>query len=198
MTLRRIHRITAGVLGLFILVHLSNHLALLVSPTAHLQVMEALRPFYRPLFIEIPLLAAFLFQIALGVRLALRRPWPRRNWPLAQRISGLILALFLLQHIIAAIATRVVYDSIDTNVYWAAAVVSAAPHIWYFVPYYFLGCLSLFVHLASHLHKRRPALALTTLGVGSVFSAFIVVSLIGPHDLPAPYIAYLENYWQLP
>ena len=197
MTLRRLHRLTAIVLAVFIALHLGNHLAITLSPAAHLRVMEALRPLYRPLFVEIPLLLAFALQIGLGVRLALRRPWPRRARSIIQRVSGLILAVFLIQHTIAAIATRLTYDSIDTNIYWAASVVSAPPHVWYFAPYYFLGVFSLFVHLATHLHRSAPRVAMVIAAIGGLLAVAIVVNLMGPHELPAPYIAYRDGYWGL-
>ena len=47
MTARRLHRITAYPVAVFIALHLANHIALFWGPEAHLAVQSLLRPIYR-------------------------------------------------------------------------------------------------------------------------------------------------------
>jgi succinate dehydrogenase/fumarate reductase cytochrome b subunit len=47
MTARRLHRITAYPVAVFIALHLANHITLFWGPEAHLAVQSLLRPIYR-------------------------------------------------------------------------------------------------------------------------------------------------------
>ncbi len=194
--LRSLHRVTAMLLAAFIAAHLGNHLLIFAGAEWHIWGMEALRGIYRNPIIEPLLLAAFVSQIAFGLRLLWQRGWPRRFWPRLQIVSGGFLAFFLVQHIGATLLTRMVFDTIDTNTYWAAAVVSRAPFQWYFAPYYILGVAALFAHMAVVLH-RRPAqrmIAWVVLLAGPVAGLAIVKGLMAV-ELPAAYHAYLDDYW---
>lgn len=194
--LRALHRIIAMVLTAFIVAHLGNHLLLFAGADWHIWAMEGLRVVYRNPIVEPILLAAVALQVVIGVRLLWARGWPRRFWPRLQVISGIILALFLLQHVGATLATRVIYDTIETNVYWAAAVVSRPPFLWYFAPYYTLGVAALFAHFAVVLHRNpaRRALAGPVLGLGVIVGASIVTALMAL-DIPPAYEAYISDYW---
>ena len=197
MTARRAHRLIAFTLGTFIAIHLANHVALIISPEAHHWVMTKLRLIYRPIIVETILIALFALQIGIGIAMIKRRPWPRTRWGRAQAVSGIILALFLIQHVVAAIATRVFQTYIDTDVYWAASVVSMSPVSWYFIPYYLLGCISLFVHIAAALRHKRRQFAPWIIGAGVVFSVTIVAFLVLTVTLPPPYNQYLNVMYGL-
>ncbi|MEY1557722.1 hypothetical protein AB3Y40_18985 [Yoonia sp. R2331] len=194
--LRKLHRTTAMILATYIAAHLGNHLLIFLGTDWHLWAMEGLRVIYRNPVVEPLLLAAFAIQIALGLRLLWQRGWPKRFWPRLQIASGAVLALFLMQHIGATLATRMSYAEIDTNVFWAAAVVDRAPFVWYFAPYYTLGVAALFAHLAVVLH-RYPAQrkwAVPVLVLGFATGAAIVAALMSV-TLPPAYDAYLTDFW---
>ena len=70
---RKLHRITGGVIALFLFTHLAVHLFALAGPEAHNAALKSVQWIYRNPVIEPLLIAALLFQIGLGIRLALRR-----------------------------------------------------------------------------------------------------------------------------
>ncbi len=147
------------------------------------------------------MIAAFALQIWLGLRLILRRGWPRLFWSRVQVLSGAALAFFLVQHIPAALYTRWAKPDIDTTIYWAAAVVSRWEFGLYFAPYYFVGMSALFWHAAA-IAARKPAQKTHAIYVGllgSIFAFAFVIALAGgifPLSLPDPYKIYLDTFWQ--
>ena len=191
VNLRKLHRVTAAMLAAFILLHLANHLAILIGPGAHLSMMEAIRPLYRNPVVEPLLFAAFAVQLALGLRLMWRRGWPRALWPRIQVTSGGLFALFLIQHLGAVLYMRTAEPDLDTNIYWAAAVVSRAPFSLYFIPYYIIGLAALGIHIAAM--RRSVKLA----SISAILACVIVAGFAGAfHDiqLPPAYEAYLDRY----
>lgn len=201
MTLRKLHRANALVLGIFIFAHLINHLTIIGGAETHLAVMDFLRFFYRPLLIEVIIYGLFASQIALGVAMMVRRGWPRDRWTRIQFVSGFVVALFLLQHMTAAVMTRMMQPDVDTNIYWAASVVSREPFVWYFAPYYAVGVFCLFLHIASMLGKRPgySRFCFPIIGVGLVVTGVIISGLMGwpggTIELPPAHEQYIENYW---
>lgn len=198
---RKLHRTNAILLGVFISAHLINHLAIIGGVEAHLATMKAMRAFYRPVYVEAVLYALFGAQILLGFTLMCKQGRPRNRWGWAQYISGGTLTVFLLQHMGAALLTRMVNPEVDTNVYWAASVVSREPFVWYFAPYYALGILSIFVHVAAALKKRARLKAYSNwvVGTGVLVSIIVVPSLMGwytgPINLPPEHNEYIENFF---
>lgn len=197
-----LHRLNARILGLFLVAHLFNHATIVFGFGAHLAVMDVLAAIYRLRLIEVPLLFLFAVQILLGLRLVWARGWPDNSWGRAQVVSGLYLAFFLVQHMVAVVMTPLSYDGMDTNVYWAASVVSRPPFVWYFAPYYVLAVMALFTHIAAAMRFARwpdpasgmqRALPLVGLGFGIVIVAGLMVHAQG--GLPAPYVAYLDSMW---
>jgi len=181
MTLRRLHRLNAVALGLFLALHLTNHAALLAGQAAHAGVMAALRPLYRNPLVEPLLIALFAAQIVLGLTLAWRRGRPLNRWALAQLASGLYLAVFLLQHIPAVLLAR---PATDTDIAFAAATVESLPKALYFAPYYLLAVTALATHLAAALRFARwpapPGVWARTLpGIGAAFGLVILAGLWG-------------------
>jgi len=181
MTLTTLHRLLGLVLIAFIAAHLGNHIALFWGVEQHLAIQESLRKSYRHPALETILLAGFASQLFLGLRLLMKRGWPRRFWPRLQLLSGVSLTLFLVQHIGAALYTRAFRPGIDTNIYWAASVVSQTPLALYFAPYYALGVSAVFVHIAAFvaLKNRRLRLAWAICILGALFSIVLVMALSG-------------------
>lgn len=202
MTLRRIHRLNALALGVFITAHLINHALALAGPAGHIAVMETLRAVYRIVPVEALIVGLFGTQIAIGVVLLLRGGRPDGQWAWAQVMSGAILAFFLLQHLGAVLLMRLT-SNLDTNFYWAASVVSADPVRWYFIPYYWLGLTAIFVHIAAALHFRRIGSPGIRIGIGvfgAVFAGLVVTALSGgiyDFALPGEYQGYLEDMYGL-
>jgi hypothetical protein len=194
----KIHRILGICLGAFILMHLVNHLALFWGVEHHIAIQQNLRKVYRFPLIEPFLICGFAVQLFIGIRLLMKRGWPRRFWQKAQIVSGLLFAFFLCQHIGAALYTRWFWPTIDTNVYWAASVVSRAPFSLYFVPYYIAGLAAIFVHFSAFIaiKHRATSMAWAIATVGVALSIAIVMALSGtfyPINLPPPYEAYLTG-----
>lgn len=152
MTLRRLHRLNAALLGVFLALHLGNHLALIGGHATHTAVMEALRLLYRNTMIEPVLIALFAAQIVLGLILIRRRGWPANRWAKAQVASGGVLAAFLVAHVSTVLATRM---TTDTGTGFAATVVSGSPQMWFFIPYYIAAVTALATHLAAALRFAR-------------------------------------------
>ena len=200
MNWQRIHRATGGFILLFVIAHFVNHGFLLIGPEAHRKAQDVLRLVYRHPIIEPVLIASICLQVFSGLRMFWRKGWPKRTAKRLQVMSGILLALFLVQHIGAALATRVLKPEIDTNIYWAASVVSRAPFSLYFIPYYAIGLMGIVVHLAVFifLYRRNVQLAWGIGAVGIALSLAFVALLSGAFfeiELPPAYEAYLNNYW---
>ena len=193
MTARGLHRALAVGLGLFLALHLGNHLAGLAGQEAHGAVQDALRPIFRAPVVEALLLAALSLQVGLGLWLLFRR----RCWT-RQTVSGACLALFLTIHLGAVMAAR--WQGIDTDLAFAAAGLHApAPWPLVFAPYYGLAVQAVFLHLSVPLGRRHPALGRTVAGLGVAVALLLVALLAGvvppltiPPDLLAAFPAVLR------
>ncbi len=181
---RRVHGLSARVVAAFGAVHLANHLLIPFGPEAYTTGQNVARWLYRTPLVE-PLLVALVFsQAGSGLWLL----WSSRHSPVEsrwQRWSGAYLSFFLVAHTTAALIQR--YGvGLETNFYWAAAVLTI-PTVWFFVPYYTLGVVSLLVHFGIAL-GRGPVKS--WLVAGLVFSALIVAGLAGwfaPVEIPVEY-----------
>ena len=200
MRVRTVHRTSAMVLVAFACLHIANHLASLWGVPAHIAFMRTARLAYRQPAVETLLLACVGFQAGSGAWLVLRG-WKQRRGALAwlQAASGMFLAFFLLVHVGAVLYGRWGMG-LDTNFYFAAAGLHTSPARFFFAPYYFLGVLALFTHLACaawwRLHRTsrstRTAVLTISIAAGSVVALLIVLSLAGklaPVEIPAPYRA---------
>ena len=178
----RLHRLTGLALLLFITSHLAVHLVALHSPEAHAAALAVVRKTYRPALVEPVLIAAFAMQIGVGLRLAWAR-WrsglggAMAGWQLA---SGLYLALFLFNHIGAALVTRLAFG-LDSNFHWAAATLLHPVTRWFFYPYYALGVMALFIHLACAVRFSggTPARARQLLAGGALITSLILLAFGG-------------------
>jgi succinate dehydrogenase/fumarate reductase cytochrome b subunit len=197
MTLRDVHRISAALLGSFLIAHIANHLLALAGVSMHLAFMKSARLVYRQRFVEPILLSCVLVQIATGAILAVRG-WQRRRGfvPWLQAICGCYLMFFLLVHVGAVLYGRAALH-LDTNFYFAAAGFFAPPFQWSFAPYYLLAVVAVFAHLGCALYWRVPwrlkrLAVLLPAGIGSVVSLSIILALAGvwhPVAIPAKYMA---------
>ena len=201
------HRWNSVFLGLFIVLHFATHLTGVFGIQAYNDMQSALRVIYRNPIIEPVLLLSAILQIGIGLMLLIRktRRGLRGRWAYTQVISGFIVLLFLAQHLSALALARWI-DGLDTNFYWPASVMSGAPFIWYFLPYYFLGIVALFTHLGCGVrlallrsgHRHYAATGFWGLtGLGLAMAVIINLTLMGVFfeiELPAVWITYLQSF----
>jgi hypothetical protein len=197
--LRGLHFLSALAVGLFVVVHLGNHLYGLAGQQAHVDYMSHARAIYRNRVVEVLLLVLLAWQIGSGLTMLSRR-WKQRRGAVAwlQALSGLYLALFLLAHVGAVMAGRGVFG-LDTDFRFAAAGFFVPPLQFLFAPYYFLAVFCLFAHVGCAVYWRLAARAGLRAGVltaflvaGATASLLIVLSLMGalyPVDIPDAYKA---------
>lgn len=186
MTARRLHRWLGFAVGLFIALHLANHLAGLAAQDVHGAVLQALRIVYRSGLVEPLLLAGLALQAVLGLRLALRK----RRLTL-QSLSGGYLALFLAIHVSVVLTAR--WQGTETDLAFAAAGLHAgAPWPVVFGLYYGLAVIAVFAHLSVPLGRRHPTGGRLMLGAGVLCAGLLVLLLAGvitPLAIPVPLIA---------
>jgi succinate dehydrogenase hydrophobic anchor subunit len=197
MTLRVFHRTTAIIVVIFVVAHLSNHLAALTSVDAHRRLMDQLRLVYRQPVIEVLLLVCVSLQAATGLRLVWRN-WRARSGVIewVQAASGAYMALFLLIHVAAVLMGRAVYG-LDTNFHYAAAGLHVSPFQYFFAPYYFFAVAALFAHLGCALSwyvgsrmRTRVLVVGVFICIGVAISTMICAALMGkiyPYEVPEQY-----------
>lgn len=158
MKLLKIHFLSGIIISVFVFLHLTNHLVSLLGPSAHIEVMDSLRVFYRNVFMEVILIGAVLVQITSGITLV-KSSFKSINGGFEKlRIwSGMYLAFFLIMHTSAVILGRILLH-LDTNYYFGVAGLVTFPFYLFFGPYYGLAILAFFAHLASiHYYKMKYA-----------------------------------------
>ncbi|WP_226647063.1 hypothetical protein [Microbulbifer variabilis] len=178
--LHKLHRISALLISLYVLFHLTNHVIALGGVSAHINFMENLRPIYRAKVIEPILLFCALFQVTSGIIFIARRWGKRRGFfDHAQAISGGYLAFFLMFHVSAVMYGRLV-QGLDTNFFFAAAGLQPGAYPWFFLPYYTLAVVAYFTHLACGLRWiLREHLSTQTLNraAGGVMTVGLLLGL---------------------
>lgn len=198
--LRSLHRTSAMLLCVFLILHVANHLVALAGQQAHIEFMAALRPLYRNALIEPLILFIAVWQAGSGLTLLWRARHAQRDtlgW--LQHLSGLYLAFFLLVHVSAVLGGRMVFG-LDTDFRFAAAGFHVGAWVWFFAPYYFLALFSLFAHAGCGLYwnlpQNRPGLRQSVLAAMLIAGLFIagavVLALAGafhPVDIPPAYRA---------
>ncbi|MCF6322506.1 MAG: hypothetical protein L3J32_12165 [Rhizobiaceae bacterium] len=172
--LHKLHRVSALIIGTFVLFHLANHLMAFSGVARHIEIMELLRRFYRYPLVEIVLLACVGFQIASGV-FFIKSRWGKRVgfFEKVQALSGAYLVFFLLVHVGAVLAGRAVFN-LDTNFYFAAAGLNIFPASLFFYPYYTLAVAAFFTHVGCAIHwLARERLSVRARNrIGTVFILF--------------------------
>ena len=187
-SLNSLHRFFASIIVVFIALHLLNHLLAIVSVELHIIFMNAVRPFYRNLFVEVILLLSLLVQIFIRIKSVLRSRGKRRGfYQKAQVVSGLYLSFFILLHVSAVLYGRYFLE-LDTNFYFAASGLYADVLVLFFVPYYFLAIVSVFTHIAcvvryyiamKSTHAAANKFALSIVIIGMLISSLVIASLYG-------------------
>ncbi|MGH8229502.1 MAG: hypothetical protein ACREU3_16645 [Steroidobacteraceae bacterium] len=189
---RKVHRVAVvALLGAFLVAHLANHLFALWSVSAQTTVMDALRLWYRAIWMEPLILALFVLAAFTGLlRLSRLTRAPADGWRVLQTASGGYIAIFLVSHIWATLGAR--YHGIDTN--WAFASGGKAGMLASGVAamvllYYTFALLAVAVHaglgLRMVLLSRRVRAAAANrsarwvFACGSAMSALIVAALLG-------------------
>ncbi|PWK27943.1 hypothetical protein LV89_01350 [Arcicella aurantiaca] len=155
MVFKNLHRFSGIIVSVFVVAHLFNHTMAWFGIATHQQILEFLRIVYQQPVVEIILIGCFLFQAYSGVILIvqLRNKEEKSSYEKLQIYSGVVLGLFIIQHISATIGQRIYYQ-FDTNFYFASRVVLQYPINLFFVPYYFLGILSFALHIAN-VHRLK-------------------------------------------
>jgi hypothetical protein len=203
-TFRSVHYYSGLFLALFILMHIGNHLLVLISAENHIGFMEKARLIYRNPVVETLLLLGVLAQILTGLKLvkALKTDKTRIISEKLHIYSGLYLAFFLMIHVSAVMGGRYIFN-LNTNIYFGAAGLNLFPFNLFFVPYYFLAVASIFTHIACIHYKkaqvfmgieraRNQAIFIGIMGI--VLAFLIILGMMGCFKgLPIPN-EYLNIY----
>ncbi len=152
---RVVHGITAAILCLYVLFHITNHLLGLVGPDAHAAVMKIGRVVYRSGVGQPLLVAAMLFQIGTGLYLAWRWSAARHDFQRTFQVaSGGYLSLFILGHMNSVFIYARTFLGIPTDWNFAIGAPTGLIHdAWNIrlLPHYALGVFFVLSHLASGL-----------------------------------------------
>jgi hypothetical protein len=185
---RVLHGLTAAILSLYVLFHITNHLFGLVGPDAHAAVMKMGRVVYRSGLGEPLLVAAMLFQIGTGLYLAWR--WsaaPQAFHRTYQVASGTYLSLFILGHMNSVFIYARSFLGIQTDWKFAIGAPTGLIHdAWNIrlLPHYALGVFFVLSHIASGLrgvliaHGVAPRTANRIWGASVALSAAVAGAII--------------------
>ena len=189
---RKVHRTAVvAVLVTFLVLHLANHVFALWSVPAQTTVMDALRTWYRAIWMEPVILALFVVAALSGLlRLTRLTRSQADGFRVLQTATGGYLAVFLVSHIWATLGAR--YHGVDTN--WAFASGGKAGMLGsglgaQVLLYYAFALLAVSVHAGLglrmvYLSRRVRAVAANraarlTFVFGSAVSVLIVAALLG-------------------
>lgn len=193
------HRISAVYISIFVAIHLLNHLWSIWGAADHIQLMNSLRVYYRNIFAKILLLTSVAIQIISGIQLyTINKSKAKTGVEKWQQWTGLYLLLFLVIHLSAVFAARLIFH-LDTNFYFGVAGINTFPINLFFIPCYALAVISLFGHLAT-IHARkmkhqffgiRPtqqAILIITIGIVVTFVLFYgFTNKFKGVEIPTPY-----------
>lgn len=154
MTVKKIHYLSGLTITVFVGLHLFNHFMSIFGAEMHIEVMNALRPFYRNIFVETVLLVAVFLQILSGLKLfRTSRKTAKSPFEKLHVWTGLYLAIFFMIHISAVFVGRFLLH-LDTNFYFGVAGLNSFPTNIFFIPYYGFAMLSFFGHIAA-IHSKK-------------------------------------------
>ena len=186
-----INKMSPLLLGLFVFIHILNHLMLVISIKEHISFMENFRFIYRNIYIESILLLAFLFQIIKSIKVIWHERKKRRTFfEKLIFISKIYLIYFLINHISAVLFGRIVFN-LDTNIYYAIAGLYIFPYSLYFVPYYFLSIICLFFYFSRN---KKSYSFYTINSIGFILALVLLFALKSTfYDINVP-LRYLNMY----
>jgi hypothetical protein len=190
---RRIHRTFIALLILFVIAHLAVNLTAIRDLGIYNQAADWFRVVWRTPVAEPILIALLATQVLTGVMLALDATIGRSTFEhLCQVTAGAFIAVFLMSHTLAvAVLGRGLLDRGPDFTFASAGpggLLGSAQGATLF-PYYGLGVVAVFVHLARPLRlyltrtagEARARRAVTALvGVGVVVSALLLRALVHP------------------
>ena len=188
------HGLTAAILCLYVLFHLTNHLFGLVGPDAHATVMKIGRVVYRSRIGEPLLVTAMLFQIGTGVYLAWR--WSAAAaqgfYRTYQVASGAYLSLFILGHMNSVFIYARSFLGIPTDWNFAIGAPTGLIHdAWNIrlLPHYALGAFFVLSHIASGLRvvliahgvdrHNADRLWMISVAISVVVAAAVIAAMCG-------------------
>jgi hypothetical protein len=187
LRLRVAHGISASLILLFVVFHLTNHLSGLIGPDVHAAIMKAGRTIYRSTPVELLLISLLLFQIITGVTLAAR--WSRGagdGFRVLQIGSGLYLASFIVTHLNSALVGARAVRHIETDWAWASGGAEGLIFdVWNIrlVPHYGWGVFFVVTHLMLGLRQvliahRFDARTVNRLWAGGIAASAAVATAI--------------------
>jgi hypothetical protein len=163
---RAAHGISAlGIVAIFLILHLANHLTFILGPDTYRAVMKGVRHVYRQEVLQPLLVALLLFQVGSGLYLATRAvAQPMDRFRTFQIASGIFLAAYVLGHMNSVFVYARLYLGIDSD--WAFATGAPAGLVkdaWNIrlVPHYGLGVFFVLSHLAAGVRSVMLAHGLT-------------------------------------
>lgn len=191
--LRVAHGISALILVVYVLFHLTNHLFALEGEGAHTAVMAAGRKIYRSSVGEPILVSAMLFQVITGFSLAWRWSGLRGDFFRTFQIaSGLYLAVYIVGHMNSVFVYARIFLGIPTGWAFATGAPTGLIHdAWSvrLIPHYALGVFFVVGHLSSavravmlaHGTPRRVADLILISGavIGATTATVILMAMCG-------------------
>src|SRR5215813_2745017 len=152
--LRVAHGISALlIIGIFLALHISNHLTFLLGHSTYDAVMKMFRHVYRTDVLQPLLVGLFLFQIGSGLYLVWRHTAaPSDRFRSFQIASGVYLAFYVLGHMNSVFIFARTYLGIDTDWNFATgAPTGLIKDSWNIrlLPHYWLGVFFVLSHIAG-------------------------------------------------
>lgn len=197
--LRFMHGANAvAILLLFLGMHLSNHLAGLISEASHRQLMDIFRHVYRAHLLEPLIVLLFLFQVVSGLVLLGRATLrPADFFRTVQLVSGGYLLFFILGHMNSVFIYARSFANIQTDWNFAVGAPTGLMHDGWnirLVPHYYLGVFFVLTHLVlgarvvalAHGVPRGRAdmLAKAGIALAAIIAFAILTGMAGVHVLP--------------
>lgn len=186
--LRVAHGLTALIVLMFVMFHLTNHLFAWEGQAAHAAVMNMGRTVYRSAIGEPILVVAMLFQAASGLLLAWRWSAHRSDGYRTFQIgSGFYLAVYILGHMNSVFVYARAYLGIQTGWDFATGAPNGLIHDpWSvrLIPHYALGVFFLVGHVFSGLrvvliaHDRPVVTANRLWRLGTLAGAMLALLII--------------------
>jgi len=139
----------------FIWLHLLTHVCRIFWATKPIEIMNALRLFYRNIFVETILLSAILVQIVSGLKSSnANRKTAISGLDKLNTWTGLYLAIFFVIHLNAVLGDWF-FLNLDINFYFGVAGLNSFSLNLFFIPSYALAIFSFFAHIACVHNKKN-------------------------------------------